>query len=215
MLDVGCSPVSHEGSTVWLAIDGELRGAFVLAQAVRPETDDLLRELGERYELALLSGDNEKERERFRRLFGKDAALHFHQSPLDKLGFIRALQESGKMVMMVGDGLNDAGALKQSDVGIAVVEKVGAFSPASDVIMAACQVPNLAGVASLARNAMLIVRLSFGISFLYNIAGITIAAAGVLSPLVSAVLMPLSSVSVVLFACGATRLAAARVGLKN
>ena len=97
----------------------------------------------ERYELALLSGDNEKERERFRGLFGSDAALHFNQSPLDKLGFIRRLQESGQTVMMVGDGLNDAGALKQSDVGVAVVEQAGAFSPASDVILEAGRVPRL------------------------------------------------------------------------
>ena len=145
-----------------------LRGAFVLANAVRPETDDLLRGLGARYELALLSGDNEKERERFRSLFGDDAALHFNQSPLDKLGFIRRLQESGKTVMMVGDGLNDAGALKQSDVGVAVVEKVGAFSPASDVILAAGQVPRLSRILALARRATQIVRLSFGISVLYN-----------------------------------------------
>ena len=124
----------------------------------------LLRGLGARYELALLSGDNEKERERFRSLFGSDAALHFNQSPLDKLGFIRRLQESGKTVMMVGDGLNDAGALKQSDVGVAVVEKVGAFSPASDVILAAGQVPRLSRILALARRATQIVRLSFGIS---------------------------------------------------
>jgi Cu+-exporting ATPase len=215
MLDVGCSPVSPRGSAVWLAIDGELRGVFVLANVVRPETDELLRGLGARYELALLSGDNEKERERFRSLFGERAALYFNQSPLDKLGFIRRLQESGKTVMMVGDGLNDAGALKQSDVGVAVVEKAGAFSPASDIILAAGQVAHLGRVLSLAQRATLIVRLSFGISLLYNATGITIAAAGLLSPLVSAILMPLSSVSVVLFACGATRLAANRVGLSK
>jgi Cu+-exporting ATPase len=204
---------SSEGSSVSLAIDGELRGAFVLANSVRPETDALLHGLGSRYDLALLSGDNEKERGRFSRLFGPGASLHFNQSPLDKLGFIQRLQESGKTVMMVGDGLNDAGALKQSDVGAAVVEKVGAFSPASDVILAARQVSRLAHILTLARHATLIVRLSFAISFLYNAVGIAIAAAGILSPLVCAILMPLSSVSVVLFACGATHLAARRAGL--
>jgi len=204
---------TEEGSEVWLAIDGALRGAFVLANTVRPETDKLVRGLEPRYELALLSGDTEKERGRLRGLFSRDAALHFNQSPLDKLGFIRRLQESGKTVMMVGDGLNDAGALKQSDVGVAVVERAGAFSPASDVILAAGEVPRLARVLTLSRRAMHIVRLSFGISFLYNAAGIGVAAAGILSPLICAVLMPLSSVSVVLFACGATRLAAGRVGL--
>ena len=203
----------EEGSVVCLAIDGKLRGAFVLANAVRPETEELLRGLGGRYHLALLSGDNEKERERFRSLFGKDADLHFNQSPLDKLGFIRRLQESGQTVMMVGDGLNDAGALKQSDVGVAVVEKVGAFSPASDVILAASQVPRLSRILDLAHRATQIVRLSFGISFLYNALGISIAAAGILSPVICAILMPLSSVSVVLFACSATHLAARRAGL--
>ena len=201
------------GSEVCLAIDGKLRGAFTLANAVRPETDEMLRELSGRYELALLSGDNEKERERFRSLFGDDAALHFNQSPLDKLGFIRRLQESGKRVMMVGDGLNDAGALKQSDVGVAVVEKAGAFSPASDVIMEAGRVPRLARILTLARKSNQIVRLSFGISAAYNLAGISIAAAGILSPVICAILMPVSSISVVLFACSATKLAAKRAGL--
>jgi len=204
---------SQEGSVVCLAIDGKLRGAFVLANTVRPETDMLLRSLGLRYDLALLSGDNEKERERFRCLFGQHADLHFNQSPLDKLGFIRGLQQSGKTVMMVGDGLNDAGALKQSDVGVAVVDQLGAFSPASDVILAASQVPGLGRILGLARRATQIVRVSFAISFLYNIVGIGIAGAGVLSPVICAILMPVSSISVVLFACGATRLAAKGVGL--
>jgi Cu+-exporting ATPase len=202
-----------EGSVVCLAIDGTLRGEFVLANAVRPETDQLLRRLGEHHELALLSGDNEKEQARFRSLFGSRAALHFNQSPLDKLGFIRGLQESGQTVMMVGDGLNDAGALKQADVGVAVVEKAGAFSPASDVILEAGRVPRLSQVLSLARKSTQIVRLSFGISAAYNLAGISIAAAGILSPVICAILMPVSSISVVLFACGATNLAAKRAGL--
>lgn len=201
------------GSVVGLAVAGTFRGAFVLANALRPQTDDLLHRLAARYEIALLSGDNEKERERFRGLFGGDARLHFHQSPLDKLDFIRRLQASGRTVMMVGDGLNDAGALQQSDVGVAVVEHAGAFSPASDLIVAARQVPRLNEVLALARRAALIVRLSFGLSALYNVLGVGIAAAGVLSPLICAVLMPLSSISVVLFAVGATTFAARRSGL--
>jgi Cu+-exporting ATPase len=194
-------------------MDGVMRGEFALANAVRPETGQLLRGLGGRYELALLSGDNEKERERFRGLFGADAGLHFNQSPLDKLGFIRRLQDSGRRVMMVGDGLNDAGALKQSDVGVAVIEQAGAFSPASDVILEAARVPRLSAILALARQTTQIVRLSFGISAVYNLAGISIAAAGILSPVICAILMPVSSISVVLFACGATNLAARRARL--
>lgn len=201
------------GSVVCVAIDGRYRGTFVLTNPVRPETAELLGKLGEGYELALLSGDNEKERERFRSLFGRNAALHFNQSPLDKLGFIRRLQEAGRRVMMVGDGLNDAGALKQSDVGVAVVEQAGVFCPASDVILEANRVPRIGRILDLAKKATQIVRLSFGISAAYNLAGVSFAAAGVLSPVICAVLMPVSSVSVVLFACGATTLAAKRAGL--
>jgi len=115
------------------------------------------------------------------------------------------VREGSKTVMMVGDGLNDAGALKQSDVGVAVVENVSAFSPASDVIIEARQVPRLSNIMCFARTTARIVQLSFGISAAYNIIGISIAAAGLLEPLVCAILMPLSSVSVVLFACGATK----------
>ncbi len=201
------------GSIVHVAIDGRYRGAFVLSSTVRPRTDRLIRQLGERFDLALLSGDNERERDRFRALFGDQARLNFNQSPLEKLGFIRRLQDSGKTVMMVGDGLNDAGALKQSDVGIAVVEKVGAFSPASDVILDAARVPQLSEVLNLARRSTRIVRISFGISAAYNLIGVSIATAGLLSPLVCAVLMPLSSASVVLFAVGVTTWAARRGGL--
>ncbi len=198
----------REGSAAHVAIDGRYRGAFVVSSSVRPETDRLLRQLSGRHEIALLSGDNEKERARFSSLFGDDAQLNFNQSPFDKLGFIRRFQESGKTVIMVGDGLNDAGALKQSDVGIAVVEKAGTFSPASDVILEAAQVPRLVEILSLARRSVRVVKFSFGISALYNVIGVGIAATGILSPMICAVLMPLSSISVVLFACGITTWAA-------
>jgi P-type Cu+ transporter len=160
--------------------------------------------LGAEYELAMLSGDHDRDRERFQRLFGPAAQLHFNQSPLDKLAFIQRRQETGRTVVMVGDGLNDAGALRQSDVGIAVVENISAFSPASDVIMAAEMVPHLGQVARFAKASVRVVRASFVLSALYNLVGIAIAAQGLLAPVVCAVLMPLSSVTVVVFACGAT-----------
>lgn len=202
-----------QGSVVHVAIDGRYRGAFILSSSLRRDADRLVGRLAERYELSLLSGDNERERERFRELFGASANLNFNQTPLDKLGFIRRLQESGKTVMMVGDGLNDAGALKQADVGVAVVERIGAFSPASDVILDAACVPQLVEILALARRSARIVRTGFVVSSLYNVVGVSIAAAGFLSPLTCAVLMPLSSASVVLFACGLATLAARRSGL--
>jgi Cu+-exporting ATPase len=201
------------GSTSFLAIDNGFRGAFVLTNPLRPDAENLIRELGKEFEIALLSGDNKKERERFSHAFGGHTRMHFDQGPLNKLEFIRNLQEQGKVVMMIGDGLNDAGALKQSDIGVAVVEKVGAFSPASDVILEAQQVSCILHIIALARRSSRVVRLSFALSALYNLVGISIAAAGVLSPVICAILMPLSSVSVVLFACGMTHWAARKEGL--
>ncbi len=193
-----------QGSTVHVAINGKYRGCYVLESALRPDADGLITKLAENYELALLSGDHERERTRFTGLFGESSHLHFNQSPLNKLGFIRDLQREGKTVMMVGDGLNDAGALKQSDVGVAVVENVNAFSPASDVILAAGMVPRIGDVLRYSKQSVRTVRAAFVISSLYNVVGVAIAASGNLSPIVCAILMPLSSVTVVAFACGAT-----------
>ncbi len=198
------SPTVAPGSVVHVAIDGQYRGTFILESAIRPDADHVVRALSSDYELALLSGDNEKERERFSGIFGSAAKLQFNQTPLGKLKFIEDLQSVGKTVMMIGDGLNDAGALKQSNVGVAVVENVGAFSPASDIIMSAEMVPNLHSVLRFSKGAVRIVHLSFLLSSLYNIVGLSIAARGLLSPIVCAILMPLSSVSVVVFACAAT-----------
>jgi Cu+-exporting ATPase len=203
-------PASQFASGVQVAIDGQWRGRFALENSLRPEAAQLIAQLGGRFELALLSGDNEREAERFQQLFGRRATLRFNQSPADKLNFIRELQQRGRTVMMVGDGLNDAGALKQADVGVAVVERIGVFSPASDVILDAEQLPQLARVLAFARSAARVVRTGFLISALYNLAGVSIAAAGLLTPIVCAILMPVSSTSVVLFACGATAWLGAR-----
>jgi Cu+-exporting ATPase len=202
------------GSTVHVAINGHYRGCFTLSNALRPEADKAIRRLSAHYELALLSGDNEKERERFCGLFGQSGDLHFNQGPLHKLNFIRRLQAPGKTVMMVGDGLNDAGALRQSDVGVAVVESIGAFSPASDVIMSAGMVPRLPDVLRFAKSSVRVVRLSFLISAIYNVVGVSIAARGLLSPVLCAILMPLSSVTVVGCACGLTTRLGRRMDLE-
>lgn len=191
------------GSVVHVAIDGNYRGHFILATQVREEANQLMAGLNGRVRVALLSGDNDHDRKRFTSLLGPKAELRFNQSPRAKLTFIKGLQSSGMTVMMVGDGLNDAGALQQADVGVAVVEKVNAFSPASNVILAAEMVTRLAEVLRYAKQSLLVVRTAFWISAVYNLVGVTIAASGKLSPVVCAVLMPVSSVTVVAFACGA------------
>ena len=208
----GVAPTLDQ-SAVAVAIDGRFRGMFGLASSLRPEVEKLIGRLGGRFDLVLLSGDNERDAARFQTLFDHRATLRFNQSPADKLNFIRELQQRGHRVMMVGDGLNDAGALKQADVGVAVVEQVGGFSPASDIILDAAELPQLASVLEFSKRSARVVRAGLGISTLYNIAGLSIAASALLSPVVCAILMPLSSATVVFFSCSATTWAARRGGL--
>ncbi len=191
-----------DGSAVHVAIDGHYRGCYRLAEGLRPEAAALVADLGQHYNLALLSGDNPRERDQLRQLFGPTAPLRFEQSPLAKLGFIQKLQAAGEAVMMVGDGLNDAGALRQSDVGVAVVADYAAFSPASDVIITVDALRRLPAVLRYARSCRGVVYACFGVSVLYNLVGISLAIQGRLSPLTSAILMPLSSVTVVALASG-------------
>ena len=200
-----------KGSTVHLSIGNQWKGVFHVGSALRMNAGKLLAGLSRQYEVSLLSGDNERERERFAGLFGKDAHLKFNQSPMEKLEFVRERQEAGRKVMMVGDGLNDAGALKQSDVGVAVVENISAFSPASDVILSAGMVPRISDLLRFAKGAVGVVNASFVISAAYNVIGIGIAASGRLSPIVCAILMPLSSITVVAFATGITNWLGSRV----
>jgi Cu+-exporting ATPase len=203
------------GSIVHLVIDGKHRGWFEIGAALRPQAAQWISHLSAGCELALLSGDNERERARFQQLFGADARLHFNQSPLNKLTFIRELQNSGRKVMMVGDGLNDAGALQQSDVGVAVVEQVSTFSPASDVILHASAVSRSGALLEFSRQTVRVIRASFVVSGLYNVVGISIAAQAKLAPVVCAILMPLSSITVVLFAAGLTAWFGRRAGFRG
>jgi len=148
---------------------------------------------------ALLSGDNNGDSANMKSLFGNDTELLFSQDPHDKLAFIKSLQQKGKRVLMVGDGLNDSGALKQSDVGIAVSDDAGLFTPACDGILTGDNLRLLDKYLELAKTSSTILKIGFGISFFYNTIALTFAVTGHLTPLVAAVLMPISSISVVAF----------------
>jgi len=161
--------------------------------------------------IALLSGDNETDKAQMSRVFRPSVQLLFNQSPHDKLQYIRTLQQQGKHVMMLGDGLNDSGALKQSDVGIAVSDDTGVFTPACDGILWGGQVSNLDKFIKLSQSATTILKIGFVISFIYNAIALSFAVSGYLTPLVAAILMPISSMSVV----GFTTLAVNFVGVKT
>ncbi len=199
--------VDFSSTLVFVSIDGEVRGYFTIAVSVRNEIKDTLKRLNGKC-AALLSGDHDSDRERMRELFHATTELRFNQSPHDKLDYIRDLQQTGKRVMMVGDGLNDAGAMKQSDVGIAVTDDTGTFTPACDGILQGEQLKELDKFLALAKSSSVILKAGFTISFMYNAIALTIAVTGHLTPLVAAILMPISSISVVGFSSIAVQLVA-------
>jgi len=205
----GAKDVDDPGSRVFVSIGNEICGYFSISTSLRPGIAAMIRRLGKKC-AGLLSGDNDSGQHQVAEIFPRTANLRFNQSPEEKMNFISAMQDNGKQVMMVGDGLNDAGALKQSDLGIAVTDSAGVFTPASDGILKGDMVGSLDTFLKLARTAAGIQRAGLAISFMYNVVALSFAVTGNLTPVVAAILMPLSSISVVSFATAAVNWAGAR-----
>jgi len=198
---------------VYLSINDVSPGFYNITNSYREGISEVIDDLGSSYELTLLSGDNDSEKNNLLEYFKDSSRLFFHQLPADKLNFINKLRSSNKKVMMIGDGLNDAGALSASNVGISVTENISSFSPACDAILDAAALKDIPKFLTFSKTAVHIIYLSFGISFLYNIVGLSFAVEGMLSPIVAAILMPVSSISVVVFATLSTNFMARRRGL--
>ena len=193
---------------VYIAENDTYWGCYTIQNKYRENLEQIVNQLQtDGYQLCVLSGDNDAERENLAELMPNGTPLYFNQKPQDKLDFVKKLQEEGKKVMMIGDGLNDAGALKQSNVGISIADNINSFSPSCDGILDGKSFQKLDSFLKLSKRAELVVKMSFGISFLYNIVGLTFAILGYFTPLFAAILMPLSSISVVIFATSATYIA--------
>jgi Cu+-exporting ATPase len=190
--------VDRNSSIVFVAIDKCVRGYFTIRIKTRDNIKNMLDRLGKKC-VALLSGDNGADRLNMSGLFHPSVQLCFNQNPYDKLAFISGLQNKNRKVLMVGDGLNDSGALKQSDVGIGVTDNTGVFTPACDGILAGDKLMLLDKFLELSKTSSVILKTAFAISFFYNAIALTFAVTGHLTPLVAAILMPISSISVVIF----------------
>lgn len=201
-----------EGSEVHLAADGNYLGRFVIRQEMRSGLKETIKDLSAEFKTCLLSGDNDAQSGYFKNYF-ENGSLLFRQSPEQKLDFIKSLQKKDNYVMMVGDGLNDAGALRQSNFGIALSDDISSFSPACDAIIEGEALPSLNTFIRFSQKSMRIILFSFALSLLYNITGLSFAVTGQLSPLVAAILMPLSSVSVMVFTFISSRIAAKKLGM--
>jgi len=201
------------GDGAWASAGDQVLGFFSITQYLRPGTEAVLRKLRERGPVVLLSGDNDRESAALTPLFGTDQNMYFRKSPKDKLQFIKDLQAEGQTVLMIGDGLNDAGALKQGDVGVVITEDTNNFTPASDAVLHADSYPLLPAMLDFAHRSVRLVYGAYILAFAYNLVGLSYATQGTLSPLIAAILMPLSSITIVLYGIAGSNLLAKRSGL--
>jgi P-type Cu+ transporter len=195
--------LSNIASNVYCSIDGKQKGVFIIKNKYREGIGPMIKGLEKKYSLHLITGDNDSDKKHLASFFPSQN-IHFTQSPFDKLSYIKSLEDQGRIVLMLGDGLNDAGALKQSDVGITVAEDIYSFSPACDGILEGTKLNRIQAYLSYAKDTSRIVRSSLAISLLYNFIGIGFAITGQLTPLTAAIIMPLSSISIVLYVTLAT-----------
>jgi Cu+-exporting ATPase len=197
---------------VYLAMEGKVIGYFELSSKFREGVDQFPSTLSE-YQFAVCSGDQPRDKAALEAILPASTIYRFGQLPEQKRAFIESLQQEGKQIAMIGDGLNDASALKSSNVGIAVSEQAGHFSPACDSILNASRFHSLPQYLRFTRISVRIVYACFAISAAYNLTGLSIAVQGHLSPVVAAILMPLSSITIVLFTTISTNLVARRLKL--
>ncbi len=193
---------AKKSAEAYVMIDMELVGIFNFKNHYRANIPETLKQLSATYELSVLSGDNDAEYDNLRAMLGSKVKLNFNQKPNDKRAYIHQLKTQGKNTLMVGDGLNDNGALQESDCGLIICEESNSFFPGGDALLDAASVAKLGHILAVTKKIKPIIYLTFGLSLIYNLTGLFFAVQGNLSPLIAAILMPASSITIILLTFG-------------
>jgi Cu+-exporting ATPase len=209
---IATDKLKSDPATVYVLINGQVT-TFHFLSVFRDAIPQIIPVLHQNYKLSLLSGDNDKQKDLLKELFAGDSALLFGQKPIDKLQYIESLQQRNQHVMMIGDGLNDAGALQQSEVGITLADDINNFTPSCDAILDAKKFALLPSVLKLAKASKRVIMASFVVSICYNVVGLWLSMQGLMKPMLAAILMPCSTISILLVTGGATAIIAKRLNL--
>jgi P-type Cu+ transporter len=193
---------SNSQTKVYISFNEEVLGYFVVEHCYRKNLLTTINCIQKVYSISVLSGDNDGQKSYLEKKIGKKVQQYFFQTPEQKFKYIEALKKDGKRVLMIGDGLNDAGALQASTIGIAVAENTNTFTPASDAIIDGESLHKIYSFIKLSSANKKVIGISFTISLIYNVIGLYYALQGLLSPLIAAILMPSSTISIVLITYG-------------
>ncbi|MDO8282106.1 MAG: heavy metal translocating P-type ATPase [Thermodesulfovibrionia bacterium] len=188
------------GSTVvYLSYDKRLAGIFVIADSIRKEAGEVIRNLIESgYDVMMMTGDNRKTALSVASKIGlKTDMIRAEVSPVEKAEIIKGLQREGRKVLMAGDGINDAPALVQADVGIAVGRATDIALESADMVIMRNDLRLIPEALKLSGRTYSVIKQNLFWAFVYNIAAIPLATAGLLHPIMAAAAMTFSSLSVV------------------
>jgi P-type Cu+ transporter len=189
---------AREGKTsVLVALDGRLAGFIALADLIKNSTPGAIWKLHTmKREVVMLTGDNERTARTIAAQAGIDRVVA-DVRPEEKVDRVKAIQREGKIVAMVGDGINDAPALAQADVGIALGTGTDVAMEAADITLMKGDLNSIVHVISLSSRTLRTIKQNLFWAFVYNIIGIPLAALGMLNPMIAAAAMAFSSVSVI------------------
>lgn len=191
---------SENKTQVYISINYKLMSIYTFEMSLMPGVNDMVNAINKEHSISLISGDNSATLKQMKMLLPEGSEIIYNCTPEDKYKHIKSLQDNGNKVIMVGDGINDAAALRQSDIGVTLVKDSFSFTPASDVIMEANHISILNKIIELNKGAMKLIWLGFLYSLIFNIIGIYFSVNGDLSPMIAAILMPSSSLGIILIA---------------